>query len=115
MKTTRVSYDRREDRRDRRYPLPPLTINLDVAEYTTVNWSLGGFLLGGYKGSAFAGQTLAGKLSVRDNTEPVAFTGVVVRVDEPGPGNLAVQFTDLDDRMVTLLDRAIARRLFRGS
>jgi hypothetical protein len=115
MKTTRVSYDRREDRRDRRYPLPPLTINLDVAEYTTVNWSLGGFLLGGYTGSAYAGQKLSGKLKVHGSAEPVAFTAVVVRVDEPGLGNLAVQFTDLDDRIVTLLDRAIARRLFRGS
>ena len=115
MKTTRVSYDRREDRRDRRYPLPPLTIDLDVAEYTTVNWSLGGFLLGGYTGSAYPGQNLAGKLKLNESTEPVEFTGVVVRVDEPGPGNLAVQFTELDERIMTLLERAIARRLFRGS
>jgi hypothetical protein len=113
MKTIRVSYDRHEGRRDRRYPLPPLTVVISVGQYTTVNWSLGGFLLAGYTGGAFAGQRLVGKLQVNDRVELVDFTAVVVRINEPEPGNVAAQFVDLDDRTVTLLDRAIARRLFR--
>jgi hypothetical protein len=113
MKTVRVSYDRHEGRRDRRYPLPPLTVVIALGQYTTVNWSLGGFLLAGYADRALAGQRLSGKLQVSDRIEPVEFSAVVVRVDEPEPGNLAVRFVDLDDRTVTLLDRAIARRLFR--
>src|SRR5438105_403683 len=113
MRTFRVSYDRHEGRRDRRYPLPPLTVLVADVEYSTVNWSLGGFLLGGYVGTAHIGQKLAGKLRVHDRADPVDFTAVVVRIAEPGPGNVAVQFTDLDDKTMTLLDRAIARRLFR--
>jgi hypothetical protein len=113
MKTIRVSYDRQEDRRDRRYPLPPLTVSIGDANYVTVNWSLGGFLLAGFTGSVAVGQKLSGELRVQDRAEPVEFSAMVVRVDEPGPGNLAAQFVDLDDRTVTLLDRAIARRLFR--
>ena len=113
MKTIRVSYDRHEGRRDRRYPLPPLTLFIALGRYTTVNWSLGGFLLAGYAEPAFAGQRLAGKLQINDRIEPVDFSAVVVRINEPEPGNLAAQFVDLDDRTVTMLDRAIARRLFR--
>ena len=37
---TRVSYDRREERRDKRYPLPALVITIDGELYETVNWSL---------------------------------------------------------------------------
>ena len=111
MNRTRVSYDRREDRRDRRYPLPPLTIVLADAEYTTVNWSLGGFLLAGFTGRAAIGQKLTGTLRVHQGAKDVAFTATVVRTDEPG--QIGVQFTDLTDEVVTMLDRAIARRFSR--
>src|SRR5262249_49082640 len=111
MNRTRVSYDRQEDRRDRRYPLPPLTIVLAGTEYTTVNWSLGGFLLAGFAGKAVIGQRLAGTLRVYQGTKDVAFNATVVRVDDAG--QIGVQFTNLTDETVTMLDRAIARRLFR--
>jgi hypothetical protein len=113
MTKVRVSYDRHEGRRDRRYPLPLLTIVIDEVEYVTTNWSLGGFLLAAYTVRAHPGQKLSGILRLHDHVEPNAFDAVVVRIDEPGPGNLAAQFVELPDRTVTLLDRAIARRLFR--
>jgi hypothetical protein len=112
-RATKISFDPREDRRDRRYPLPPVSITIDGVEYTTVNWSLGGFLLGGFEVPIKRGQHIAAKLRVSKDATPVEFTGVVVRVDEPEKGNLAVQFVDLDDATMTLLDRTIARRLFR--
>lgn len=113
MKTIRISFDRREDRRDRRYPLPPLGVAIDGVEYVTVNWSLGGFLLSGFDAPAEAGHPVAGKLRIDKHADAAEFKGVVVRVNEPEPGNLAVQFVELDDCTMTLLDRAIARRLFR--
>ncbi|MBV9523591.1 MAG: hypothetical protein JO010_12395, partial [Alphaproteobacteria bacterium] len=50
MKVIRTSFDRREERRDRRYPLPPLLVELGGVEHATVNWSLGGFLVSGFSG-----------------------------------------------------------------
>ena len=114
MKSIRVSYDRYNGRRDHRYPLPPLTVCAEAAEYVTVNWSLGGFLIAGHTGSVSPGQCLAGTVRVNEHTPAVEFTAVIVRVDEPEPGNVACQFTEIDDRLVTLLERAITRRLFRG-
>src|ERR1700730_13742270 len=101
-RTTRISFDPREDRRDRRYPLPPVSITIDGVEYVTVNWSLGGFLLSGFDAPAERAQRIAGKLQVSKNVAPVDFTGAVVRVDEPEKGNLAVRFIDLDEATMTL-------------
>jgi PilZ domain len=114
MKSIRVSYDRYNGRRDRRHPLPPLTVAAHSAEYVTVNWSLGGFLIAGHSGALAPGERFTGTVRVNADTAPVEFTAVVVRVDEPEPGNVACQFTDIDDRLVTLLERAITRRMFRG-
>src|ERR1700749_2026764 len=92
---TKISFDPREDRRDRRYPLPPVSITIDGVEYTTVNWSLGGFLLSGFEVAMKPGQHIAARLQVNKETAAVEFTGVIVRIDEPEKGNLAVQFVDL--------------------
>jgi hypothetical protein len=110
---TKISFDPREDRRDRRYPLPPVTITIDGVAYVTVNWSLGGFLLAGFDAPVKRAERITGMLQLKKDVAAVEFTGAVVRVDEPEKGNLAVQFIDLDDATMTLLDRAIARRLFR--
>jgi len=37
----------------------------------------------------------------------------VIRADTPDRGNLAVRFSDLGERASTILDRVIARRMFR--
>ena len=39
-----------ERRRDRRLPLPIFTVRLDGVNYQTMNWSLGGLLIEGYRG-----------------------------------------------------------------
>lgn len=114
MKIIRTNFDRNEGRRDRRYPLPPLVVVLDGVEYSTVNWSLGGFLISGYRRAAVSGQKIVGTLLLVTRPETIDFQGEVIRVDEPAPGNLAVQFDELGERGMVILDRLIARRLSRG-
>ncbi|HZS84000.1 MAG TPA: PilZ domain-containing protein [Stellaceae bacterium] len=114
MKVIRTSFDRHEERRDRRYPLPPLVVVIEGAEYTTVNWSLGGFLVSGFAGEIPVGATIMGKLRVGEEKRFLRFTGTVVRVDTPEPGYLAVQFNELGEDGIGILDRYVARRAFRG-
>ena len=114
MKTTRVTFDRHNARRDRRYPLPALVITIDGGEYTTVNWSLGGFLVTGFKGKIAAGKRIAGTLAVADQPLGFEFTAKIVRSGEPEPDQLAVQFVELGEHGMSVLERLITRRLFRG-
>ncbi len=114
MKTTRVSFDRQNARRDRRYPLPALVITIGDGQYTTVNWSLGGFLITGFDRKISPGKPIAGRLSLADQPIGFEFTAKVVRVGEPAPDQLAVQFTDLGEHGLAVLERIMKRRLFRG-
>jgi hypothetical protein len=114
MKTRRVSYFPQEDRRDRRYPLPALVVTIGAAEYSTVNWSLGGFLITGFDRKTVPGQSIAGILRAADRPDALAFTARVIRSGDPGPGHLAAKFEDLGDLGISLLERIITRRLFRG-
>jgi hypothetical protein len=114
MKTKRVSYFPQEDRRDRRYPLPALVIVIGVVEYSTVNWSLGGFLITGFDRKALPGQSITGMLRVVDKPDSLPFTATVVRNGDPEPGHLAARFEDLGELGLTMLERIITRRLFRG-
>jgi hypothetical protein len=113
MRFVRTSFDRNEVRQDRRYPVPPIVVAIDGIEYSTINWSLGGFLLNGFYKPAATGQTISGTLCLVDRPETVEFTGTVIRTDTPDRGNLAVRFDDLGERGLTILDRVIARRMFR--
>jgi hypothetical protein len=113
MQFVKTSFDRQEDRRDRRYPLPPLTVVIGGMEYTTVNWSLGGCLISGFMSSAAAGGMVLGTLLLGSPDSVLRFSGTVVRVNEPEPGYLAVQFTELGEDGLERLDRYIADRMFR--
>jgi hypothetical protein len=109
LKTIRINFDRHEGRRDRRYPLPPITVTLSSGAYATSNWSLGGFLLPPGLELA-AGATVAGKATVPDGSATHSFAAEVVRSDADGTG---FRFLDPSDELVGALDRAIAQRLFR--
>jgi hypothetical protein len=113
MRFVRTSFDRNEGRQDRRYPVPPIVVAIDGVEYSTVNWSLGGFLLNGFFKPVDCGAPISGTFCLVDRPETVEFTGTVIRTDQPERGNLAVRFNDLGERGVTILDRVIARRMFR--
>jgi hypothetical protein len=110
--TVRTSFDRSEGRRDRRHPLPPLTVKLGTGLYTTINWSLGGFLLGSYKGLHVPGDRIHGSFRIDSGTAEFTFQADIVRADAD-EGTLAVQFVDLAPGAIDQLDRAIARRIIR--
>jgi hypothetical protein len=99
-------------RRDQRLRHMPLTVELEDAFYTTVDWSLGGFRIAGYDG----------KLAV-DNDARVMVTGEiagklmggsarvkVVRLG-PEPGELAAAFVELHDDTWDHLEQLSLRRL----
>ncbi len=112
MKVVKTSYDRRDERRDRRYPLPALDVLIGGTGYSTVNWSLGGCLIGSFSGEAVPGGTITGTLRAAGSDTILRFTGMVVRVGTPPDGLLAIQFTDLGEDGIEILDRYIARRMF---
>ena len=109
LKTVRITFDRHEARRDRRYPLPPITVTLASGAYTTSNWSLGGFLLPAGVELAL-GATVSGKATMPDGGVAHVFSAEVVRCDADGTG---FRFLAPSDALVGALDRAIAHRLFR--
>ena len=104
MKIIRTSFDRHEERRDRRYPVPPLFIRIAGAEYTTANWSLGGFLIKGFSGSLEVDAPVAGEMRFVDQVNAFPFIGRVVRLGEPEPGELAVEFTERPQRVTEQAD-----------
>lgn len=109
LKTLRINFDRHESRRDRRYPLPPITLTLASGAYTTSNWSLGGFLLPpGIE--AVLGAAVSGMATMPDGGTTHAFSAEVVRREADGTG---FRFIAPSDELVGALDRAIANRLFR--
>jgi hypothetical protein len=109
LKTIRINFDRAEARRDRRYPLPPITVTLDAGEHVTSNWSLGGFLLPPNLDLAL-GATLLGKATMPDGKTCHDFSAEIVRTDADGTG---FRFVEPSDALIGALDRAIAHRLFR--
>jgi hypothetical protein len=109
LKTIRSNFDRHEARRDRRYPLPPITVTLPAGAYTTSNWSLGGFLLPSGIDLAL-GASVSGDATMPDGSPTHAFAAEVVRCDADGTG---FRFLEPSDELVAALDRAISHRLFR--
>jgi hypothetical protein len=108
MRIARTNFDRHEQRRDRRYALPPLTVIIDDQNYVSDNWSLGGFHLTGPL-PLEVGALVVGTLHV-DGSDGFTFMASVVRKDAAA-GTLAFHFQELTPLAVTRLDRALARRL----
>jgi len=107
MRTIRTNFDRQEARRDRRYSLP-LLVTFGGAQYTSNNWSLGGFQV--TSDHAFdIGAMVDGTLQI-DGKESLAFSALLVRKDSES-GTLGFQFKELGPGAVEKLDRALARRL----
>jgi hypothetical protein len=110
MRIARTNFDRQESRRDRRYALPTLTIAIAGEDYPSDNWSLGGFQLTAPLALA-VGDVVSGTLRL-EGSEALAFTASVVRRDDPA-GAFGFRFQELSPPAVTMLDRALARRLAR--
>jgi hypothetical protein len=112
MRYIRTTYDRAEERRDRRYPLPPLAVKIDGAEYTTLNWSLGGFLLGNWTTPTKPAEVLNGTLQAEKDGPSFGFTVEVVRWSAEA-ASLAAKFVEIEPGAMDHLDRSLARRFAR--
>jgi hypothetical protein len=87
-------------------------VTLESGFYQTLNWSLGGFLLGDYKGLHAPGDTVSGSFRIDPAGADFPFVGEVVRVDVDA-ATIAVHFKDLAPGAIDQLDKAIARRFIR--
>lgn len=110
LRTIRTNFDRREMRRDRRYPLPPMLVRFAHGEYETVNWSLSGFLLGGGPPIEI-GRQLAATIRVSASEQLFSVTAEAVRHD-PDVEGVAFRFVEPPEEFVGVLDHAIAARMF---
>jgi hypothetical protein len=110
FRTIRTNFDRREMRRDRRYPLPPMVVRFASGEYETVNWSLSGFLLAGGPAVEIGAQVSA-TIRVTTSDELFSVTAEAVRHDADIDG-VAFRFVEPSEDFVSVLDRVIAVRMF---
>jgi hypothetical protein len=107
MRTVRTNFDRQESRRDRRYELP-LVVELGGEEFSSDNWSLGGFQITSVQAIEL-GSLVAGRLRV-DGSEGLDFSAQLVRKDLEA-GTLGFRFQELAPAVMIKLDQALARRL----
>ena len=101
-------------RRDRRVEMISLDIELKKKFYTTVDWSLGGFLIEGYEGRRRPGDVVIIGITVKvgeETYEHAARAGVVRFV--PGKNQLAARFLRLDAGTVNTLEGHMTGRLRR--
>ena len=103
-----------DGRRDKRIDAISLEIELEDRFYTTVDWSLGGFLIEGYEGRRRPGDDVTVGITVKvgeETYEHTAHAGVVRFV--PGKNHLAARFLRLDAATVNTLEGHMTGRLRR--
>lgn len=104
----------RNQRRDKRVSVLPIQIELEGEVYTTVDWSLGGFLIEGYTGRRRPGDEvmIAIKVFASDVEFNHAASAEVVRIDPLG-NQLAANFIGLDSAALADLEGWLTGRLRR--
>ncbi|WP_119461191.1 PilZ domain-containing protein [Rhodospirillaceae bacterium SYSU D60014] len=103
----------REPRRNKRLANPVFAVHINGEVWYTENWSLGGlFLIRSYTGSLNPGDSVDGLIvgTTRNGSESVRFTARVVRRAHRGRA-LALQFDQLDDRLLDFFERCLRKRL----
>ena len=109
-----VSSELANRRRDKRVEAPLINIQIDGLALSTIDWSLGGFLVEGYDGHLRAGDHATVEIVFEidgkgfHNVAPIE----VVRI-EPYGNQLAANFTTLDDATMTTLEGLLTGRLRR--
>jgi hypothetical protein len=103
-----------EQRRDKRLGRYILTLELDGHFYSTSDWSLGGFSIGGYKGTLTAGNIVPVTIVLETGqaTYEQAVDICVVRNDEEQE-RLGARFSDLGSDAFDLLENWQSGRLQR--
>jgi hypothetical protein len=101
----------RENRRDKRLPLPIFTTRLNGQVCDTINWSLGGLLVSGYIGVNKPDDPMNVEIKIKDTTGDYALkvTARVVRVD-PKDGHIALRFESMNPVIYDFFERSFAQR-----
>ena len=109
-----IGYALPDRRRDRRVMMPPIQIEIAGEEFTTVDWSLGGFLAGPYDGDLKKGDRVRVTIiaTVRGELRRHAAGAEVIR-DGKDDGLLAAKFDRLDEHAIDTLERVIMERMHR--
>lgn len=115
VKATITAIGPQSRRRDRRLQEPPLTVALQGLKFPTVDWSLGGFRIGGYRGRAEVGDRftvaafgeLAGRLLGGTAVATVVRRDVLAR-------ELAASFAEFRDDTWEQLEQLSVRRVRRA-
>ena len=107
-KLIRTNFDRQEQRRDRRYQSPSITVTIGDARYDVVDWSLGGFKpIGAPKFEP--GQQVTGAVTINGRGESFEFTAEVVHY--AGTNGQGFRFVERSQSLINALDRALVARL----
>lgn len=103
----------KDNRRHERGGDPAISVSFEGADYSAVNWSLGGMLIEGYKGNLTSGAlfNIIEIGPVGGRMTPVEVRARVVRVD-PVTFQLVVSFLDIDNNAYRLLQGFMAQRIF---
>jgi hypothetical protein len=101
-------------RRNRRTIMPAVQIDLDGQEYTTVDWSLGGVLIGPYDGHLGVGHHVQMILiaTVGGEMRRHQVAGEIARRDY-SQQQIAVRFERIDPETVETLERVVMERFHR--
>lgn len=107
-----MGYPTEDRRRHERVTAPALTVQLDDGLYESHDWSLGGFMVEGYRGRLGPGALLVlRRIAARDGTLAVVMIRArVVRAD-PARRRLVVGFLALDAAAYAILREHMAARL----
>lgn len=107
-KLIRTNFDRHEQRRDRRYASPAITVTIAGAHYDVVDWSLGGFQPVGGPQVAI-GKEITGAVTIAGNDQSFEFTAEAVHRN--GRNGLGFHFVERSQSLINALDRALITRL----
>ena len=101
----------RDNRRDKRLPLPIFTIRLDGLVCDTLNWSLGGLLVTGYGGQHKADDLIDLDVKIKDATGDYALkvTARVIRVDQKAQ-LIALRFEEMSPLIYDFFEKSFSAR-----
>jgi hypothetical protein len=101
----------RDNRRDKRLPLPVFTVRLDGQVCDTLNWSLGGLLVTGYVGIHEPDDVVKLDIKIKDSTGDYAMklNAKVIRVDQRS-GSIALRFEEMSPLIYDFFERSFSAR-----
>ncbi|MDH5749484.1 MAG: hypothetical protein OEY85_09245 [Rhodospirillales bacterium] len=108
---TQTDYPLEEKRRYEREVCPAIAVEFDGKAFVSTSWSMGGFLIDGYKGQLSSGSlfTISGVGSTAKDLIPVNVRARVVRVDRD-TREFVVSFLDLDSPSYNFLQGLMTKR-----